>query len=40
VSGSIGGLSSPLITPREVLGEKNEKEEKENTPTTPATKEE
>lgn len=40
VSGSIGGLSSPLITPREVLGEKNEKEEKENTPTTPTTKQE
>ncbi|KAM5343141.1 hypothetical protein ACJ41O_014107 [Fusarium nematophilum] len=42
VSGSIGGLSSPLMSPREVPGEKNEKEKEkeENTTTTPTTKEE
>ncbi|KAF4972922.1 hypothetical protein FZEAL_9480 [Fusarium zealandicum] len=34
VNGSIGGLSSPLVSPREVLGEKNEKEENSMTPTT------
>jgi hypothetical protein len=41
VSGSIGGLSSPLVTPREVFNEKNEneKEEKGNIPTASRTKE-
>ncbi|KAM0220684.1 hypothetical protein ACHAPA_003894 [Fusarium lateritium] len=41
VSGSIGGLSSPLVTPREVFNEKNEneKEERGNIPTAPRTKE-
>ncbi|KAF5530272.1 hypothetical protein FMEXI_13658 [Fusarium mexicanum] len=38
VSGSIGGLSSPLITPREVFNEKNENE-KEDTPIASRTKE-
>jgi hypothetical protein len=41
VSGSIGGLSSPLVTPREVFNEKNEneKEERGNIPTASRTKE-
>ncbi|KAF5024338.1 hypothetical protein F66182_3615 [Fusarium sp. NRRL 66182] len=43
VSGSIGGLSSPLVTPREVHNEnhenENEKEGKEHTPTAPRNKE-
>ncbi|SCV50899.1 uncharacterized protein FFB14_11700 [Fusarium fujikuroi] len=38
VSGSIGGLSSPLITPREVFNEKSENE-KEDTPVASRTKE-
>ncbi|KAF5706067.1 hypothetical protein FMUND_11783 [Fusarium mundagurra] len=38
VSGSIGGLSSPLITPREVFDEKSENE-KEDTPVASRTKE-
>ncbi|KAI6756754.1 hypothetical protein HG530_011352 [Fusarium avenaceum] len=41
VSGSIGGLSSPLVTPREVFNEnnENEKEERGNINTVPRTKE-
>ncbi|KAF7545000.1 hypothetical protein G7046_g9659 [Stylonectria norvegica] len=39
VSGSIGGLSSPLVSPREVLNERAERVEKMD-PSTPATKEE
>jgi hypothetical protein len=38
VSGSIGGLSSPLITPREVFNEKSENE-KEDTPVASRNKE-